>query len=40
MIELQYKLEKAIEEERYEDIIEIQRKINELKALYKFIFDE
>jgi protein-arginine kinase activator protein McsA len=40
MIELQYKLEKAIEEERYEDAAEIQKKIDELKAIYKSFFDE
>jgi protein-arginine kinase activator protein McsA len=40
MIELQYKLERAIEEERYEDAAEIQNKIDELKSLYKSFFDE
>ncbi len=40
MNQLQYKLEKAIEEERYEDATEIQKKIDELKELYKDFFDE
>ncbi len=40
MIELQYKLEKAIEEERYEDAAEIQKQIDELRNLYKSFFDE
>jgi len=40
MIGLQYELERAIEEERYEDAAEIQKKIDEVKALYKFLFDE
>ena len=38
MIELQYKLEKAIEEERYEDAAEIQKQIDKLKAIYKSFF--
>lgn len=40
MIELQYKLEKSIEEERYEDAAEIQKQIDKLKAIYKSFFDE
>ena len=40
MIQLQYKLEKAIEEERYEDAAEIQKQIDKLKTLYKSLFDE
>ena len=33
MIELQYKLEKAIEEERYEDAAEIKKQIDELNKI-------
>jgi len=40
MIELHHELEKAIEEERYEDAAEIQKKIEELKVLYEYIFRE
>lgn len=40
MIELQHKLEKAIMEERYEDATEIQKQIDNLKAIYKYLFDE
>ena len=40
MRELQYKLEKAIEEEKYEDAKIIQKQIDELKQLYKSFFEE
>jgi protein-arginine kinase activator protein McsA len=40
MIELQYKLERAIEEERYEDASKIQKQIDEIKALYKWWFED
>lgn len=36
---LQCKLEKAIEEERYEDAAQIQKQIDELQKLYKSIFE-
>ena len=39
MIELLYKLEKAIKEERYEDAIQIQKQIDKLKQLYNDFFD-
>lgn len=38
MIELQYRLKRAIEEERYEDAAEIQRQMDELEVLYRFLF--
>ena len=40
MIELQYKLEKAIKEERYEDAEEIKKQINKLKQLYESFFGD
>jgi protein-arginine kinase activator protein McsA len=40
MRELQHKLEKAIEEQRYEDAAEIQKQIEELKQLYKSFFED
>lgn len=39
MIELQAKLEKALEEERYEDAAIIQKEIDKLMKIYKSFFE-
>lgn len=37
---LEYLLEKAIEEERYEDAAKIKKQIDDLSTLYKHMFEE